>query len=1108
MSLNRHVPLDRISSAPLGLLLLTMALLAGCKSEIHDEAVGHAKLFEEVDVSGIAFENTVVQKGNENVLNYPYYFNGGGVAIGDINNDGLPDIFFTGNQVPNKLYLNKGDMKFEDITDRAGVAGSQWRTGVTMADVNGDGFLDIYVCRSAMADSIARKNQLYVNNGDLTFTERAAEYKLDDSSYSTQAAFFDYDRDGDLDVFVLNHSLPQFAGFNKLLVNNKKRKAESFQSKLFKNDNGSYREVSEQAGLTNNVLSFGLGVAISDVNGDGWPDVYVSNDFNEEDYYYINQQNGTFSESVREAMGHVSLFSMGSDIADINNDALPDIYTLDMLPETNQRIKLSSGDDNYDKYKILIDAGFHDQTMRNMLQLNNGDGTFSEIGQLAGISNTDWSWATIFADFDNDGWKDLYVSNGYEKDYTNMQFLKFTVDEKLKSNQTGKPVDLQEVINQMPAIQVGNFVFRNNGDLTFAKMNDEWGLTRTFKSNGAACADLDNDGDVDIVINVINGLAAVYENHSSERGAGFVKFDLHKLNPGKVTVGTRITVFAGGGKQHVEFSPARGFQSAAYVPLHVGIGDASGIDSAKVVWPDGRLQKIDAVKSDTTIYLNMKEATERDDPASSATPLFRQTNAVQWMHRPPEVNDFKRQLLIPRMYSYTGPRIAVGDVDGDGRDDLYMCAPKEQTGTLFVQLPDGNFRPRDIRDFNIDKVYQDEDAVFFDVDGDGDNDLYVVSGGYMQEGNDALLQDRLYINDGRGNFRKSAAALPVEKFAGGCVAVIDANGDSYSDLFVGTRVTPGRYPVPPPSMLLLNDGHGVFRQAPPEVMPLADLGMVCDVVTADVNNDGKSDLVVVGEWTSPRVFVSAGGKLIDESGKWIPDGLAGWWNTIAAADFDGDGDVDLIAGNAGENNQYGVSGDRPMTLVYKDFNSDGEVDPFINYFVGDKSYPYASRDEALGQVGSLRPRFPDYNGYAIVTLREIFTTQQLEDATELRATELRTRYLENTGNAYVVRELPIEAQFAPVHAVAVLDVDDDADLDVILAGNETHTRVRIGKSDANYGVLLLNDGKGQFTYVPQRRSGFHIKGDVRDIVVPSAKGARNQVIFGVMERKVEVYRRK
>ena len=554
-------------------LVSVVALFHQCTKPAKDT------LFVEMpsDETGITFNNEVVQSEDNHILNYSYFFNGGGVAVGDFNNDGLVDIYFSANQKSNKLYINKGNLKFEDITDKAGVGATEgWKTGVSLTDINQDGWLDIYVCRSAMGDSLLRKNLLYINNKDLTFTESAAQYGIDDTSYSTQAAFFDYDNDNDLDLFVLNHSLQRYAGFNNLLNNAKGQKSDKFGSKLYQNQNGKFINVSEQAGLISNVLSFGLGVAVTDLNQDGFLDMYISNDFNEEDYLYMNNGDGTFTNTIKKATDHVSLFSMGSDAADINNDGLTDIYTLDMLPASNERIKLSSGDDNYDKYQMLIGAGFHHQTTRNMLQLNNGDGTFSEVGQLSGISNTDWSWSALFNDFDGDGWKDLYVSNGYEKDYTNMQFLKFTVDEQLKSQQTGVPISVQVILNNMPSINEGNFLFKNNGDLSFSNKTEDWGITKKNKSSGAAYADLDNDGDQDLVVNGMNTPSLIYKNTSADKQqANYVKIDLLKKNPGKNVIGTKLLAYTTGNAQYLEFSPVRGYESSMMSSIRPG--DADGV---------------------------------------------------------------------------------------------------------------------------------------------------------------------------------------------------------------------------------------------------------------------------------------------------------------------------------------------------------------------------------------------------------------------------------------------------------------------------------------------------------------------------------------------------
>ena len=1067
-------------------------------------------LFEEQlpEETGITFQNTVTQDQDNHVLNYPYYFNGGGVAIGDINNDGLPDIYFSGNTVSNKLYLNKGDLRFEDITDKAGVGALQgWKTGVTFADVNQDGWLDLYVSRSAMSDSTLRKNLLFINNGNLTFTEKASAFGIDDDAYSTHASFFDYDKDGDLDLFILNHSLPMYAGFSNMLVNFKKQPSTKFASKLYNNDGGKFRDVSANAGIVNNVLSFGLGLAIADVNDDGWEDIYISNDFNEEDYLYINNRDGTFKNAARDAIGHMSLFSMGSDIADVNNDALPDIFTLDMLPESNERIKLSSGDDNYDKYKLLLQAGFHHQSMRNMLQLNNGDGTFAEVGQLMGISNTDWSWSALFADFDGDGWKDLYVSNGYEKDYTNMQFLKYTVDERMKSRQTGAPPNIREIIGQMPAIQVGNFLFKNGGDLRFTKTTAQWGLTRAFKSNGAAYADLDNDGDLDLVINTMNEKAVLYKNTSSEnKSASYIKIDLRKANPKRIIEGTKVVIYANGKRQYQEFNPVRGFQSSMNVPLVFGIQGSTAVDSVRIIWPDGKTENARIVKAGETLSPRYEDAHESYRYSTPPKPLFTQTNTIAWTHVAADTNDFKRQLLLPKMYSYSGPRIAKGDVNGDGLEDLYMCGPRHQTGALLLQQSDGSFTDKKSTDLLGDREYQDEDALFFDADMDGDLDLYVVSGGYLFNDTDRLLQDRLYLNDGKGNFKRSIGALPEETLAGSCVVAIDVNGDKFDDLFIGSRLTPGKYPISSPSLLLINDGKGKFTNEIKSLAPsLENRGMVCDAVATDINKDGKADLVIAGEWTRVGFFLNNNNKLEDESNKWLPTSTSGWWNRLIAADLDGDGDTDLIAGNYGQNNQFNVSEEHPVTLTFKDFNQDGQVDPFLSYYINGVSYPYASRDEALGQVGTLRSRFPDYNAYSNATLDKIFTPQELENSQQLKADQLKTIMLENVGGKFEIRELPIEVQFAPIYALVCVDVDSDGDLDVIAAGNESMTRVRTGRSDANEGVLLINDGKGKFTYASQSLSGLQLKGDVRDLVLIEDKDDNVKLIVGKNGSAVQSY---
>ncbi len=1063
-------------------LVSVVALFHQCTKPAKDT------LFVELpsDETGITFNNEVVQSADNHILNYSYFFNGGGVAVGDFNNDGLVDIYFSANQKSNKLYINKGNLKFEDTTDKAGVGATEgWKTGVSLTDINQDGWLDIYVCRSAMGDSLLRKNLLYINNKDLTFTESAAQYGIDDTSYSTQAAFFDYDNDNDLDLFVLNHSLQRYAGFNNLLNNAKGQKSDKFGSKLYQNQNGKFINVSEQAGLISNVLSFGLGVAVTDLNQDGFLDMYISNDFNEEDYLYMNNGDGTFTNTIKKATDHVSLFSMGSDAADINNDGLTDIYTLDMLPASNERIKLSSGDDNYDKYQMLIGAGFHHQTTRNMLQLNNGDGTFSEVGQLSGISNTDWSWSALFNDFDGDGWKDLYVSNGYEKDYTNMQFLKFTVDEQLKSQQTGVPISVQVILNNMPSINEGNFLFKNNGDLSFSNKTEDWGITKKNKSSGAAYADLDNDGDQDLVVNGMNAPSLIYKNTSADkRQANYVKIDLLKKNPGKNVIGTKLLAYAAGNSQYIEFSPVRGYQSSMMSSISIGIGKALQLDSISITWPNGKKQTIQNIKAGSEISPLIDDATQNVTRtlAQTTKPLFDSANLINWKHEPVFVNDFKRQLLLPHMYSYTGPKMAIGDVNGDGLEDVFVGGPKGQSSSLLLQQKNGSFKPDLRNSFAADTVYQNENATFFDADGDHDLDLYIVGGGYLFNMGDPLLQDRLYRNDGKGNFKKDVQALPVETEAGSVAVSFDADGDKDLDLFVGGRITPAQYPVNPRSFLLINDGKGNFTNKAEALAPgLQYTGMVTDAKVIDLNKDGFADLILAGEWMPIQVWINHAGNFKDETSQWFPYANHGWWNCLEVNDFDNDGDLDLIAGNAGTNNQFGVSEQHPATMIFKDFNFDGQVDPFFCYFINGVSYPYASRDEALGQVSFLKQRFPDYLSYANATMDKVFTPGELTDTVVLKANDLRTLFFENKGTSFEKKELPTQAQWSPVYSMASADVNKDGLPDIIMGGNESYVRVRLGHNSSSRGMVFLNKGKGNFEYLSNQKSGIVLRGDVREI---------------------------
>lgn len=1062
--------------------LMLIFLVCGCHS-------GSNKLLAKLDAdeTGIHFNNQLFTESSFNILNYIYFYNGGGVAIGDINNDGLPDILFTGNMVKNRLYLNKGNFKFEDITDKSGIAAMQgWCTGATMVDVNGDGKLDIYICRSADINSKMRRNLLFINNGDLTFTEKAQEYGLDNTGYSTQAAFFDYDKDGDLDMFLINHSLHEYttgAIENPELRN---KSIPEFECKLYRNDwneqlkHPVFTDVSKQAGITSNVYTFGLGLAISDLNNDGWPDVYVSNDFNEPDYLFMNNGNGTFTDKLNKSMDHVSLYSMGSDAADYNNDGLIDLFTLDMLPEDNYTQKMHSGAENYNKFQLLFNRGFYYQYSRNMLQKNNGDGTFSEIGQLAGVSNTDWSWSALFTDFDNDGKKDLLVTNGYVKDYTDMDFLQFSADKASKANILNKEEAVKTFIEKMPENKQHSYVFKNVGNDSFVKYNMQWGLNQTTVSAGAAFADLDNDGDMDVVINNTNDIASIYRNNANKNSENHylkVKFVGNSLN--KNGIGAKVKLYCANEVFYQENFPVRGFQSSTEPILNFGIGTHSIIDSILVIWPNDSAQIIKNVKPNQTITFQLRQAnTLYHYNLKNPKPIFTQNALSQMQYRDEDVNDFSIQTLLPNFLSHQGPCMATADVNNDGLTDVYLGSSKLQPGQLFLQMKNGSFQKIVNPDFLKDKYYVDASAVFFDANGDGLPDLFVASGGYDINENDTLLESRLYLNKGNGKFIRSYQSIPKNKISAGVVKVADIDGDGDLDVFIGGRVTPRNYPLTPSSAILINDGKGHFTDATPAM--LRKVGMVTDAAFLDLNGDKLPDLIVVGEFMPVKVFINQKGSFVDSSNNYIHFPNNGWWNRIALADLDKDGDMDIVLGNYGLNTQFKVNEKEPMELYYKDFDGNGSIDPILCYYINGVSYPAFSKDDITEQIPSLKNKFLQYHDYANATIFDLFTKTQLNDAGKLVCNNLTTGYLENKGKAgFEWHVLPTEAQYAPIFGINVLDVNGDGNNDILLTGNNTYTRIKFGRYDANHGVLLLGNGKGAFKYVPQYSSGLNIRSNVR-----------------------------
>lgn len=1108
--------LFRISFARFSILFITIALIS-CSGDNNNNTKDEKRdpLFTLLspDDTKINFSNTLTEGLNTNVLMYEYFYNGGGVAVGDVNGDGLDDIYFTANMTSNKLYLNKGKMQFEDITEDAGVAGrsAPWKTGVTMVDINGDNKLDIFVCYSGKVNGENRIKQLFINegteNGVPHFSDQAHRYGLADSSYTTQAVFFDFDRDSDLDLFLLNHSpnsLPILDESSTADILNKPNPMNGVR--LFRNDAGKFSDITASTGLSSSSLSYGLGVAVSDINRDGWPDLYISNDYTVPDYLYINNRNGTFTDQLKNMLGQTSHFSMGNDVSDINNDGLPDIFTLDMLPEDNVRQKLLFAPDNYEKFDLNLRTGFYYQYMRNMLHINNGNGSFSEMGQLSGISNTDWSWAPLFADYDNDGWKDLYVTNGYVRDFTNMDFMKYMGD--FLKNRTMMRKDIFELVQKIPSSQVKNYVYHNNGDLTFSNMRSQWGFDSSSNSNGAAYSDLDNDGDLDLIVNNINQPAFIYENHASKlKKNNYLNIKLEGAGMNTQGIGARVSIFDKNKQQVLEQAPGRGFQSSVSPILHFGLGEGENIDSLKIVWQNGKQQLIKGVKANELFVLKESDAAGAESFTSPPVALFHEiTTPMEFRHVSGSINDFKRQPLLINPLSYSGPCLTSGDVNGDGKEDIYAGGGNGQSGVLYIQQSNGSFSKKQQSAFEADKLSEDADAIFVDVNKDGFPDLYVCSGGYHNyTPDDKLLQDRLYINDGKGNFSKQGSALPEMKTSKSCVRVIDINEDGFPDLFVGSRVIPGRYPETPESYLLVNDGKGNFKNRISELAPgLQKTGMITDAAVVDMNGDKKQDLVIVGEWMPITVYTITAGKLEDHTTDYFDKTYSGWWNRLITGDFNKDGKTDLVIGNLGLNSQCRATEKEPAEMYYKDFDDNGSVDPVFCFYMQGKTYPYLTRDELLDQISMMRTRFTDYKTYSSTSLTDIFSKEELEGVKQLKADCLETSYFESSASGKFTRKLlPLQTQLSPVYSIKMIDYDNDGNQDILLAGNINHPRLRLGKSDGNYGILLHGNGKGDFNYVPQTVSGFNIRGDVRSILE-----INGTILFGINNDKIKAYSRK
>ncbi|MEM0962212.1 MAG: CRTAC1 family protein [Bacteroidota bacterium] len=1062
--------------------------------------------------SGVDVENRLVETADRNVLAYEYFYNGGGVAAGDLDGDGLADLYFTVNMGPNRLYLNRtapgGPLRFEDVTASAGVAGPDngWTTGVTMADVDGDGHLDLYVSRSGDGPASERRNLLYLNDGAARFREAAAEVGLDDAGHATQATFADIDRDGDLDMYLVNHNVKRLRGFDVQVM--KTLRDSLAGDRLYRNDGGRFTDVTEAAGIHQTPIGFGLSATVGDMDGDGWPDIYVANDYDEDDYLYLNNRDGTFRDATRERLAHTSFFSMGSDLADVDNDGRPDLITLDMLPPDNRRQKLLKGPENYDRQRLLLSYGYGPQYMRNMLHRNAGDAGFQEVGQLAGVSNTDWSWSALLEDFDNDGWRDLYVTNGYVRDYTNMDFLKFVAPEARRAAQArGEEPDLLALVRQMPSSDLSNMAFRNLGGLRFEEATAPWGMERPSLSAGAATADLDGDGDLDLVVSNINGPAFVYRNRVDERGDGqSVRIRLAGEGGNRFGVGAHVEAAAIDGRRWTaELQPSRGYQSSVEPVVHLGIGDAEQVD-VTVTWPDGRQQSVADVAAGTLTLRQADAAEPEPRPEDDPAPRFARLAGalgIDHVHRENPFVDFRREPLLPHLLSRYGPALATGDVNGDGLDDVFAGGARNQPAALFLQTPAGRFARAEAPALAADSLHEDTDAVLFDADGDGDLDLYVVSGG-SESADAADYQDRLYRNSGFGAFERATDVLPSITASGATVAPADWDGDGDLDLFVGGRVVPGRYPLAPRSYLLRNDG-GTFRDVTPEIAPDAmEPGMVAASLWADLDGDGPPELVVAGEWMPVRVFRQRDGRFEEITETLGLGDTHGWWSALAAADLDGDGDLDLVGGNRGLNAQVGASPAEPATLLAADIDGNGSIDPVLSYYIDGVSVPAVSRDEMLGQVAALRRQFTDYASYADATVEDIVPAERRTGALRLRATTFASAVFVNEGGQFASRPLPVEAQVAPVHAIALSDLDRDGITDILLAGNEFGMRAQDGPFDAGRGLWLRGGADLALDPVDPAESGFVVPGDVRALrLVRTSRGS--VVVVGTSNEAIEVY---
>ena len=1060
---------------------LTLFLLLLCLSCTKSED----RLFRLVsaDESNIRFSNNLHFSPDFNIFRYRNYYNGAGVGLIDFDQDGLLDIYMVANMEPNRLFKNIGNLSFEDVTESAGVSGNHaWSTGVTVVDVNSDGWPDLYVCNSGDIEGDNRENELFINNGDGTFKEQASQYGIADGGFSIHSSFFDYDKDGDLDLYLLNNSYRAIGSFD-MKENLRMRMDTKGGDKFFRNDQGKFVDVTSELGIYSSEIGFGLGVTVGDVNNDGWQDIYISNDFFDRDYLYINDQAGGFKEQLEQQIKSISAASMGADIADLNNDGLMEIFVTDMLPSQNARLKTVTTFDSWERYKESVENGYWHQFTRNTLQYNNGDNTFSEIGRYAGLEASDWSWAALIFDFQNDGLKDVFISNGIYQDLTNQDFLEVVTREQVVQQIiSGGNVDYQTLISYIPSVPIPNEGFINLGDMQFASSSQELGLAQPSFSNGAAYGDLDNDGDLDLVINNTNMPFFLYENQTEQHHPdnNYLRFVLQGESGNVHALGTRIKVTTNGTTQIIEQLPTRGFQSTVdHRPL-VGLGKNTQADTVEIIWPSGKFSLLTNVAANSELTLSEADASTPtpDRISKPASPLFVEADSTQFASVKHEENifiDFNRDRLIFQMLSSQGPCLCTGDIDNDGLEDFFVGGAAGFTGTFYHQKPQGGFEPIALEVLQRTKLSEDVDCALFDANGDGNLDLYVASGGSEFNPFVPEMNDRLFFGDGNFQFDLVRQTLPANKFeSSSTVKPADYDQDGDLDLFVGIRLKPFFYGEPTNGYILNNDGQGNFTNATPEIAPeLESLGMITDASWCDIDNDEDLDLIVVGEWMPIAVLINENGQY-----KLQKESLAqsnGWWNTVATADLNGDGLLDIVAGNHGLNSRFQATLDKPLQLFVKDFDRNGLTDQIMGQFEGDKLYPWSLKHDLVRQIPQIGRQYPRYEDYMDQQISDLFPPEELEDALLLKAYELSTVVLLNKGDlTFDTVALPMQVQFSNTLSITIDDFNEDEHLDVLFTGNMYDSKPEMGRYDASYGSLLLGDGAGAFHLMPNAQSGLRI----------------------------------